>query len=517
MTTPDIAVLHRRYVDLASRFKSAWTFHQFLQGIQKFFAEVEIGRYPSDFQEIHGTLKSIADNLNGGEGDRLSRQLDQVERQLAQMTGILSATDSRVSASLLRQFFDRVKNFDEQILAQMVRFYLANSSDSSLGGERQDKLDFLVSKLSEELDRVTGLFVLRDPTRLRELFEGFWAALPGVEIEPAMLASRRAQVEEFRRELAGLGSFEALTGGGFIQRYRELKHEMGRYLFHPELMAVIVETNLAVKNKVRQYYRSEEQRIVDESNRILELESEVGSDPPLAAEISDLRQSMAHLERNQQRDNVKLGDLDLLRRQVGELAPRLAARRDQRASGLDVDGARGATGASGDARASQGEIASVQARGTASAHMQEIIAALDSTDSQDDPKTVALARDIYHLRLEPREIVAYRRIHVSHNGDSETETFLLEAAALRLRINQEAGEIAELLDETAVTKDAPVFERARATTRAADAVVQRFSSVIDVAVQDGNFIEAQQLQLLRMRLIRDYSGLWLLVNRPAST
>ena len=67
MTTPDIAVLHRRYVDLASRFKSAWTFHQFLQGIQKFFTEVEIGRYPSDFQEIHGTLKAIADNLNSGD------------------------------------------------------------------------------------------------------------------------------------------------------------------------------------------------------------------------------------------------------------------------------------------------------------------------------------------------------------------------------------------------------------------------------------------------------------------
>ena len=514
MTTPDIAVLHRRYVDLASRFKSAWTFHQFLQGIQKFFSEVEVGRYPSDFQEIHGTLKSIADNLNGGDGDRLGRQLDQVEKQLAQMTGILSAADSRVSASLLRQFFDRVKNFDEQILAQMVRFYLANSSDSSLGGERQDKLDFLVSKLSEELDRVSGLFVLRDPTRLRELFEGFWAALPGVAMEPAMLASRRAQVEEFRRELAGLGSFEALTGSGFIQRYRELKHEMGRYLFQPELMAVVVETNLAVKNKVRQYYRSEEQRILDESNRILELESEVGSDPPLAAEISDLRQSMEHLERSQQRDNVKLGDLDLLRRQVGELAPRLAARREQRATRSDGAGWRGT---SGDGRASQGELASAHARGMASSHLQEIIAALDSTDSQDDPKAVALARDIYHLRLEPREIVAYRRIHVSHSGDIETETFLLEAAALRLRINQEAGEIAELLDETAVTKDAPVFERARATTRAADAVVQRFSSVIDVAVQDGNFIEAQQLQLLRMRLIRDYSGLWLLVNRPAST
>ncbi|MEO7794007.1 MAG: hypothetical protein ABIV06_04480 [Thermoanaerobaculia bacterium] len=514
MTTPDIAVLHRRYVDLASRFKSAWTFHQFLQGIQKFFTEVEIGRYPSDFQDIHGTLKGIADNLNGGDGDRLALQLDQVERQLAQMTGILSATDSRVSASLLRQFFDRVKNFDEQILAQMVRFYLANSSDSSLGGERQDKLDFLVSKLSEELDRVTGLYVLRDRTRLRELFEGFWGALPDVEIEAGMLASRRAQIEELRRELGGLQSFESLTGSGFIQRYRDLKHEMGRYLFHPELMVAVVEANLAVKNKVRQYYRSEEQRILDESNRILELESEVGSDPPLAAEISDLRQSMEHLERSQQRDNVKLGDLDLLRRQVGELAPRLAARREQRGP---RDGLGGPPGSAEHQLSAEVEDAAAQARGMAAPHLQEILEALDSTDGKDDPKSVALSRDVYHLRLEPREVIAYRRIYVSRAGGAEIETFLLEAAALRLRINQEAAEIAELLDETAVTKDAPVFERARATTRSADAFVQRFSSVIDVAVQDGNFIEAQQLQLLRMRLIRDYSGLWLLVNRPSST
>lgn len=512
MTTHDIAVLHRRYVDLASRFKSAWTFHQFLQGIQKFFAEVEIGRYPSDFQEIHGTLKSIADNLNGGDSERLSRQLDQVERQLAQMTGILSATDSRVSASLLRQFFDRVKNFDEQILAQMVRFYLAGSAEGSLGGERQDKLDFLVSKLSEELDRVTGLFVLRDRTRLRELFEGFWAALPEVEIDPAMLASRRTQVEEFRRELGGLGSFESLTGSGFIQRYRELKHELGRYLFHPELMVAVVETNLAVKNKVRQYYRSEEQRVLDESNRILELENEVGSDAPLAAEISDLRQSMEQLERSQQRDNVKLGDLDLLRRQVGELAPRLAARREMRTQGDSA-----ASGQFAREVLSVSREAAAPAGGAASSHLQEIVDALESTDEKADPKAVALSRDIYHLRLEPREIVAYRRAYLTPGGDSEVERFLLEAAALRLRINQEAAEIAELLDETAVTKDAPVFERARATTRAADAQVQRFSSVIDVAVQDGNFTEAQQLQLLRMRLIRDYSGLWLLVNRPAST
>ena len=512
MTTPDIAVLHRRYVDLASRFKSAWTFHQFLQGIQKFFAEVEIGHYPSDFQEIHGTLKSIADNLNGGDGDRLVRDLDQVERQLVQMTGILSAADSRVSTPLLRQFFDRVKNFDEQILAQMVRFYLATSSESNLSGERQDKLDFLVSKLSEELDRASSGYVLRDRTRLRELFEGFWAALPGLEVDAATIAGRRLQVEELRRELGGVASFEALTGSGFIQRYRDLKHEMGRYLFHPELMFAVVETNLAVKNKVRQYYHAEEQRVLDESSRILELENEVGSDVPLAAEISGLRQSMAQLERSQQRDNVKLGDLDLLRRQVEELAPRLAARREVRAA---KDGAGSPGGATTSSRGPGAEIA--ETHGPDETHLQRIVAALESTDNNAEPKAVALSGDIYHLRLEPREIVAYRRVHVAPEGDAEVERFVLESAAMRLRINLEAAEITELLDESSVTKDAPVFERARGTTRAADACVQRFSSVIDVAVQDGNFGEAQQLQLLRMRLIRDYSGLWLLVNRPAST
>lgn len=513
MSTTDIAVLHRRYVDLASRFKSAWTFHQFLQGIQKFFAEVEIGRYPSDFQEIHGTLKSIADNLSGGDGDQLNRDLDQVERQLGQMVGILTAADNRVSASLLRQFFDRVKNFDEQILAQMVRFYLMPLGEGSLNEDRQDKLDFLVTKLSEEVDRVSSLFVLRNPTRLRDIYNGFWSMLPGMSADPGTVTRRKGDIEQFRHELAGLASFEALTGSGFVHRYRDLKHELGRYLFHPDILMTIVEMNLAVKNKVRQYYRVEEQRILDESHRILELEGRVGSDPPLEADLLEFRQAIEQFERKQQRDNVKLDDIALLRRQVLELGPRLAARDGQEKRGDEAVRAEleqrpiagGATAASPGAASSR------------SIHLKELVEALEASDNQSSPKAVALSRDLYHLRLEPREVVAYRRLHVEPEGDPELEQFLLDAAALRLRINQEASEITELLDESAVTKDAPVFERARGTTRVADSVVQRFSSFIDVAVQESSFGEAQQLQLLRMRLIRDYSGLWLLVNRPSSS
>jgi hypothetical protein len=513
VSTTDIVALHRRYVDFASRFKSAWTFHQFLQGLQKFFAEVEIGRYPSDFQQIHGALKSIADNLNGGDADQLVREMDQVERQLAQMISILTAADARVSPPLLRQFFDRVKNFDDQILAQMVRFYLIPLAEGGLHPDRQDKLDFLVTKLSEEIDRVTSLHVLRNPTRLRELFQGFWSMFSGLSIESGTIAARRMEVEQFRQELGQFGSFEALTSSGFVQRYRDLKHELGRYLFHPEILMMIVETNVAVKNKVRQYYRVEEQRILDESHRILEGEAESGAEAAFDSGLLELRQAVEQFERKQQRDNVKLDDLALLRRQVEGLAPRLAARRRKETAaaesahadlGLPMSDAGDGTGpdAAGEPR---------------SPFLQEIVDALEATDNRATPKTVALSREVYHLRLEPREVAAYRRLHVEREGDPELEQFLLDAAALRLRINQEASEITELLDESSVTKDAPVFERARGTTRLADAVVQRFSSFIDTAVQESSFGEAQQLQLLRMRLIRDYSGLWLLVNRPAST
>jgi hypothetical protein len=36
----------------------------------------------------------------------------------------------------------------------------------------------------------------------------------------------------------------------------------------------------------------------------------------------------------------------------------------------------------------------------------------------------------------------------------------------------------------------------------------------DEAVRGGAFGEAQQFELLRMRLLRDYAGLWLMVFRP---
>ena len=131
-------------------------------------------------------------------------------------------------------------------------------------------------------------------------------------------------------------------------------------------------------------------------------------------------------------------------------------------------------------------------------------------------RRVAEASDpeVYPLRLEPREVTAYRRVFGRKEHDAELERFLLEAAALRVRINDEAQEITSILDETSVTGDAPIYNRARATARLADSYLWRFQHLLDERLFAGDLSEGRQIQLLRMRLMRDYSGLWLLAYKP---
>jgi hypothetical protein len=498
VTVQDLPTLHRRYVDLAGRFKAAWTFHQFLQGLQRFFAEASIPQYPTDLAEIHATLKQVSESLTGSDPGAVAANIDRASQQLEQTVAVLAAADVRVTPPLLRQFFERVKSFDEQILAQMVHFYIALAADEGLAGDRLDKVDFLLTKLSEETDPVSGAHALRDRTRLRSIFEGFWNALEGLTPDPSLLDERKLEIASFRREVSAINELEEFTRSQIVGRYREAKRMLGRYLFHPEILIAIAETNLAFKNKVRLNFRDEEKRILDESQRILEAEKDLPASVA-GPDLTQLRRAYEEVERKQRADNLKLEDVAYLRREIEELRPRL----------LGAASGGGAKPAAGGARPSGGEGES-----ELTGSLGDLIAALEGTDNRAPARDAALSPDLFHLRLEAREIVAYRRLHVAAEGDPDHERFILEGAALRNQVTTQATEISEILDETMVTRDSPVFERARRTTNLAEEYVQRFGSKVDEAVREGNFGEVQQLQLLRMRLIRDYSALWLLVHRP---
>lgn len=514
MSVQDLSVLHRRYIEVSNRFRAVWTFHQFVQGLQKVFPEdVQVSpaltRHMGEFQGIYNNLKQLSQKLNASEAANVIKELDGIEFHLQALVKAMLEEDEKISASLCRQFFTRVKNYDEKILAQLVRFYILTQQSATWQRSRLDKVDFLLTKLAEEPEQGGAPAALRSPPQLKEVLNGLWGMF-GMTASPPEVSEAIREIDQVRLEVVQVNDFEDLNGRGFVRRFRDYKSQLGPLFFHPDILLAILETNLVIRNVIRGLYQREEQRIVAEYQRVFELEREAPVDTQLDLELAQFHEVIESFERQLQEKNLRLEDLANIRQQVRGLLPRL--------QGKMVDGPR-----SGEAvRSGTFSFPSPTAAGGRGAnaadelvgvYYQQIVHALEATDRDATPKAVTLMRDIYPLRLEPREVVAHRRLAGRAEGTRDLEFFLLEAAALRVRINEEAGEITGILDDTRITREAPVFAQSRRTLRLADQFVRRFDHYLDQMVLAGDTVEAQAMQLLRMRLLRDYSGLWLLTHK----
>lgn len=543
-TVQELGAVHRRYADTSHRFRAAWTFHQFLQSLGKSGQQEIRDAHSLEFQNLYAELKDISQNLNTSESDRLRGRLDGIDRSLGDLIEALDEEDGRVAPYYLRQFFRRVKTYDEKILTQLVKFYIYAQQGEIWPTERLDKVDFLLARLSEEEDDRTGEPRLRDHRRLGEIFHGLWAMVGAPVPETAFVIDKRREIEGIRQEVAEMENLDKVSDVNLIPRYRQVKHDLGSLLFEPALLLAIQETNLALKRRIQNLYAKEERRIVDEYQRVFELEREVPVDRELDQELILFRQEVERFEAQLQSQELKLDDLAQLRARVRELLPRLAAAARGGTAGTSPGTAAHLSTGAGVAAAGQGprrapdsgqsahsalagESGYAAADGAAALESplaaqedllgefyRKLVDALREVDPEVPAERVVVLQEVFPLRIEPREVIAYRRLYGRANCDRELEQFLLEGAALRMRINEEAQEISGILDETSVTGDSIVFARARWTARTADAFLWRFHHVLDEAVLAGSVTEGRQLQLLRMRLMRDYSGLWLLAYKP---
>jgi len=513
-TVQELSVLHRRYADTSHRFRAGWTFHQFLQSLAKTLLQHVEDPHSTEFQNLYNGLKEISQNLNASESEKVRHRLEAIDRRLTELIGALEAEDTKVTPDLLRQFFRRVKNYDEKILSQLVKFYLYVQRDGAWAADRLDKVDFLLARLSEEVDDRTGELVLRGHGRLNEIFQGLWGQVGAEPPGDQAVEERRADIDALRHEMNGVESLDRLNDGGLIRRYRALKHGLGNLYFHPELLLAVQETNLVFKNRIQKLYRQEEQRIVAEYQRVFDLEREVPLDTQLDRELAEFREEIERFEKQLQREEFRLGDIALIRQKVRDLLPRLTAGRPPT---TEQPVSRTNTGRIELPPSKTGAVPSPLQSGEEllGEHYRRLVDILRDVNPPDlHPERVVLRPEVFALRIEPREVEAYRRLTGRQSCDREMEQFLLESAALRMRVNEEAQEIASLLDETSVTGDSIVFARARLTCRLADAFVWRFNHALQELMMEGGVDECRQIQLLRMRLMRDYSGLWLLAFKP---
>lgn len=598
MTVEQLQVLHQRYVTLSQRFRSAWVFHQFLQSLAKLYFDDFDDRYPDRFQELYSQLKEISQSLNASQAAGLPRQFDVIDRQLQELVDALVAEDTRVEPAHLRRFFRRFRTYDEKVLIQLVRFYLYAHRGDDWPPDLLDKIDYLLTRVSEEglEGDDTAASGLAERAHLRELLVGLRGLIPGEAAPAETVIERRREIEELRDEIAAASDLDRLNDLALVQRFRALKHGLGDLFFEPDLALAVLETNQAVKQAIRELYGREERRIFTEYQQIFELEGQVRADGDLSAELAHFREEVERFEHHLQRDEMRLDELAQIRKRVRALMPRLtgAAEGESTAveefgeatvlhggepsvfepaeelnpaaayegayqpdpgyegayqpdpgfgASLDTDpGAdfsastaetfdepeeveethppQAASEADGEPPGGDGAGAAGTDETLIREHFGRLVEALDGTTLGAPPKAVSLTPDVYQYRLEPREIIAYRRLlqrgRLSPSStpdeawDEAMERFILRAASLRVRMSEEAEEIRGILDETVSDTNAPVFQKSRRTVRLGDAYLGRFEHLIHQLLLDGPPEEARELDLLRVRLMHEYSGLWLL-------
>jgi len=530
MSVQELSDLHRRYVDLSQRFRAAWVFHQLLQSLARISAdEVAPSPFSARFQELYNELKEASQSLTPGESGHLTESFDRLGEEIETLLSALLAEDSKVEPNSLRQFFQKFRNYDEKILAQLTRFYLFACDESMWTTDRRDKVDFLVTRLGLELRR-TDEGPGGKTSRQGEIFSSFWT-LVGTGKPPEERVDAMLEVlDEIRKELEAVVSLEQLTDSDSLRNFREFKHSLGNLFFYPPVLNAVLETNLTFRETVRRLYQKEEQRIAADYQRIFDLEREVPVDFQLDQELTVFRQQVERFERRLQEDEMRLDDLVELRERARSLIPRLSASEKSSGSSEREDGdPRGVVEEATVNAALEAMADSVGAQepsggGPPSLIRQsygQLLEALSETTLGASPRSVALTPEVYPLRLEAREVVAFRRLHEGPAGRSdggsaqlEKERFILEGAALRVRVSQEVEELGDALDD--VSGGVEELARARHLVGLADAYLRRYDHFQERSLLDTDINEARALLLLRVRLMREYSELWLLAHQELS-
>lgn len=533
MSASALHELNQRYVRLTDRCRSQWTFYQLLQGLYKHLRET---RCPIDldFQTLFTRLKELGQELAHAEVTRTERQITLLAAQLDRNAELLLRVDADVSPSLLRRFFDRLRNQDEKVLLAIIKYYVDAGSDSV---DSLDKLDLLFTRLVE-IPRPDGTSLVREKHEIERIVQPLLAGRPLLPTTPAEVDALLRTATDLRAQILACRSFSDLVGGGALDRFRSFKRALGENLLHPGLLPAVMETTITIKNRFRELWDDEESQLMDDTNRVLELQKVLEAHPELISpELRELLQTFTTVRRRfdaaRQEENLRREDMLKLRQTLTLILERydLAVSTEEAPSAtaadlLRVDEDTQPTTAPGPVAARPPDLrthhleAELPPDPLLADYLNKIAFALDMVGRDRDPVETAQAKELSSLRLEPCEIAAFRRVE---DGQSPAGTLIgerdrlyLQTAALRVRIDEEAREIDRLKGRDRELL-LGALERAAQTLQRAAEMERRFHWFIDDALYRGDTENLDPLHRTRFRLLRAYSGLWLLHNEHGGT
>lgn len=493
----EVNPVNQLYRDLSDRYKSGWTFHRFIQGLRKFFGSHDLKDRTAEFQSLYKTLKVVSSRLNDIDIAPVVEQLEDARRATDDLIESLDAEDRRVSPSLVRLFFERVKTRDERILIDLIRFYLEAQRGRSWESERSDKVDYLLTRLGE---LIASAEKGGDEERLKRILRGISEYAGSLPVDPQKLANRMKLIEAVSGELAKISTFESLTERDLVAHYRNLKHGLGALVFDKSVLPMIVATNLAVSARVEELTEEAQQQIFADYEKVRELQEQGRLAPYLAERVSELQDQVGTFRNRIKRGTLRLDAVAELQGAVREIFGRLEAEET-----ADLEGHVVRTDA-----LSSGEVfASGVERQLLGQLFDELVSALRDARRAGEPPSELDSR-LLEYRLSAREIESFARLSSGAETDVHLERFLLAASSLRRKIRLLVEELHNVGVEATPGSREEALAAATTALRVGDGYLRRFSHYLEMHIGEGAGV--RELQILKMRLMREYSGLWLLVN-----
>ncbi len=519
MTVADIGSLHARYVRLTDRFKSVWTYHQFASAVFKNFRGGEVP-YKLDFQAIHDRIKRVATLIDPGHAAEAGASLDMSELALDRATGTMLRADDEITPSVARRFFERLRRQDEQIVQNLIKFYLyADAVD----GDRRDKLDFLFTRIGEDFMAERGEYWSRESLEFREKIIALVSLLKLKEAPAEEIVRLIRTVRNLRDEIQSAEAFEELTERNLLKNARTFKHRLGDLYFHPDILMSIVELNVSTKNRFLKLYHDEERRIIEDSQKLLDhgpaIERNFGeTNPGLLAEIARFRDCKALFDRSRADSNVKHDVITQLKQSMTNILAQL-----DRGLAIedDEDGADMPRALLDDAEQRQHVADHFGNDPLLHRELLRLAGAMAAVPADLIPEEAVELPSIRELRLEPWEIAAWQKLYDRRSpdgGEDDTEelwTVFIRGAALRLKIDEEASNLAASRG-AALPADPELLEHARASLDLAKQLDGLFNGFLHEAVYASSGRVLHQLYRSRFRLLRGFSGLWLIYDQRQS-
>lgn len=508
MSVAEIGVLHGRYVRLSDRFKSVWTYHQFASGVFKSLLATPLP-YRIDFQNVYDRIKAASTTLTASQSHEAAAALGLCELALDRIASQLLRADDQVSASTVRRFFEKLKRQDEGIVHFLIKFYFYAEA---VEGDRRDKLDYLFTRIGEDA------IASRNASEFRERVAGLVSLLRPIDAPQEELVRLIRAIRNIREDIQSAQAFEELTERNLLKNARLFKHRLGNVYFHPDILVAIVELNAATKNKFVKLYSDEEHRILDDAQKLMEhgpaIERNFGdSNPQLLEEIGRFREFKQRFDVSRAASNVKHDVITRLKQSMSNILAQL----DRGLGGDDLQ-------ASADLPPTffneAEQVENITSRfGSDLLHrfLMRLAAAIDVADPSVMPEEIAEFPNVKELRLEPWEIGAYQKLFDRRAAEAEEDNeelwvLYLRAAALRIKVDEEATMLAASTG-AGVLAEPELSAAAKASLDCGKELDEQFNDFLHEAVYYSNPRILHQLYRSRFRLLRGFSGLWLIYDR----